>query len=343
MTRGGESDIVARRVGAAYRLNGARDMKIAFASCMSQSVFPKQPVWEWIAATNPDQLVLLGDSIYIDINAPKPPRQMTDDEFARHLHGLWRAQLAQKQFKSLLEQLGKGRVTAIWDDHDFLWDNAAGAAIRLQPTQMTKIPISNAFFKAFRAALDAPDSFPATYDDAVFWQTDEPAPATPSLELQAGLWLHLSDSRSWRTEVTFVAQAKRHLLGKAQRNRLGAAMAAQPAAIHLLACGSTSKDWKSYLNDWDWLKAQAAARRTLLLSGDVHHNDVDAFYTGGLPLHEATSSGAAVREAVVVGPKQENYGLLEVTQEAVEMRFFKSNVEEPAHYRKISRQSWLPI
>jgi alkaline phosphatase D len=310
---------------------------------MSQSVFPNQPVWDWIAAANPDHLVLLGDSMYTDINAPKPPRQMSDDEFARHLHAQWSAQLAQKQFRSLLDKLGGGKVTAIWDDHDFLWDNAAGAAIRLQPTHSTKIPISNAFFTAFRAALAAPDSFPADYSNAVFWRADEPAPATPSIELQAGLWLHLSDGRSWRTEVTFVPQAKRALLGTAQRNLLGKAMAAQPTAVHLFASGSTSKDWKDFLNDWDWLKANAAARRTLLLSGDVHRNDVDAFHTGGFPLHEATSSGAAVREAVVAGPKQENYGLLEVTDEAVELRLFKSNVEQTDHHRRISRATWLPI
>lgn len=318
-------------------------MKIAFASCMSRSVFSSQPVWDWIAAKNPDHLVLLGDSIYIDINATKPPKQMTDDEFAQHLHLQWRSQLSQKQFRSLLEQLGSGRVSAIWDDHDFLWDNAAGAAIRAQPTQNSKIPISNAFFKAFRAALNAPDSFPPTYQDAKFWQADEPPPETPSIELQPGLWLHLSDCRSWRTEVQFVPQAKRHLLGAAQRKRLDLAMQPSPDAVHLLACGSSSKDWKSYVNDWEWLKDQAAVRRTLLLSGDVHHNDVDAFYTGGLPLHEATSSGAAVREAVVVGPKQENYGMLDVTDQVVEISLFKSNAEEAIHHRKLSRESWLPL
>jgi alkaline phosphatase D len=321
-------------------------MRIAFASCVCQTVFAKQPVWEWIAAANPDHLLLLGDSMYLDIDAPKPPNKMSDDEFAQHLFARWQAQLVQKQFRALLDQmaqLGKGHVSAIWDDHDFLWDNAAGAAIRLQPTQNTKIPLSNAFFKAFRAALETPGSFPSAYDNAAFWDPKEPAPATPSIELEPGLWLHLSDSRSWRTEVKFVAQAKRQLLGAEQRGKFGKAMAAQPQAVHLIANGSTSKDWKDFSNDWDWLKAQASQRRTLLLSGDVHHNDVDAFYTGGLPLHEATSSGAAVRDAVVVGKEQRNYGLLDITAEALEIRLFKANVQEPLLYRKLSRATWLPV
>lgn len=318
-------------------------MRIAFASCMSQSVFPDQPVWSWIAATQPDHLLLLGDSIYLDIDAPKRPALMSDDEFAQLLHLRWRAQLAQPQFRALLAQLGRSHASAIWDDHDFLWDGAAGGAIRRQPTQNGKISLSNAFFTAFRAALDAPDSFPASYNDARFWRADEPAPACPSLELQPGLWLHLSDGRSWRTETRFVAQAQRELLGAAQRERFGRAMSDAPQALHLFASGSTSKDWKSFPNDWDWLRAQASQQRILLLSGDVHHNDVDAFYTGGLPLHEATSSGAAVRDAVVVGSKQQNYGLLDIAADTVEIRLFKANQPEPLLHRKLSRLSWLPI
>lgn len=318
-------------------------MKVAFASCMSVQVFPQQPVWDWIAAAQPDHLLLLGDSVYLDVDAPKPPRQMSDNEFAQHLHQRWRSQLAQKQFRALLAQLGTGRSHAIWDDHDFLWDNACGAAIRAQPPQSSKIPLSNAFFKAFRAALDAPDGFPAAYTDPAFWNPQEPAPATPSLQLDSDLWLHLSDGRSWRTETTFVAQDKRQLLGAAQRNKFGKAITAQPQAVHLFANGSTSKDWKNYPNDWEWLKAQAAQQRTLLLSGDVHHNDVDAFHTGGLPLHEATSSGVAVRDAVVVGKKEQNYGLLEVSTDTVEIRLFHENVEQTELRRQLSRQSWLPV
>ena len=36
-------------------------MKIAFASCFCEQVFPNQPVWDWIVAKNPDYLILLGD------------------------------------------------------------------------------------------------------------------------------------------------------------------------------------------------------------------------------------------------------------------------------------------
>ena len=71
-------------------------MRIAFASCMSAQVFPQQPVWDWIAARNPDGLVLLGDSIYLDVPLDGPhPSAMDDDSFARHALQRYQAQLAQ--------------------------------------------------------------------------------------------------------------------------------------------------------------------------------------------------------------------------------------------------------
>ncbi len=321
-------------------------MRIAFASCMSAQVFPQQPVWDWIAAAGPDHVVLLGDSIYLDVFAPKHPKEMSNVEFAQHLLQRYRAQLAQPQFNRLLKGMratkGLGRVHAIWDDHDFLWDNAAGAAIRAQPPQRDKIPLSSAFFKAFRQALDAPDTYPADYNAAQFWNPVEPAPVVQSLLLENELWLHLSDSRSWRTEVKWVPQEKRELLGSAQQSQLQEAMAAHPDAVHVLANGSTSKDWQDYRGDWSWLKAQAALRRTMLLSGDIHHNNVDVFETGGYPLHEATSSGAAVNDAVVLGKLEHNYGVLDVSATELALRFFEQgNVENQPLARVYRRDSWL--
>ena len=34
-----------------------------------------------------------------------------------------------------------------------------------------------------------------------------------------------------------------------------------------------------YARDWKWLTRQAAARRMLALSGDIHRNETDAFFT----------------------------------------------------------------
>lgn len=71
-------------------------MRIAFASCIATAVFPRQPVWAWIQAAAPDFLVLLGDSIYLDVPITTVhPSTMSDQEFAEHLH---------RQYSQLIQQ-----------------------------------------------------------------------------------------------------------------------------------------------------------------------------------------------------------------------------------------------
>ena len=319
-------------------------MKIAFASCMCTRVFQDQPVWTQIAALKPDKLVLLGDSIYLDIATATSPQDMGDDEFAQHLHRLYTELLAQKQFRALVQGLPKGAVFATWDDHDFLWNDACGATLAKQPQHRSKIALSTAFFTSYRRALAlglAPGSFPAAYNDAMFWPLAPQPLATPSVVLAPGLWLHLSDGRTHRTEQWPLAESKRHLLGPVQRAQLGAAVAAAPDALHLLASGSILADYKRYPNDWQWLMKLAAQQRMLALSGDIHRNELDAFYTGGWPLHEATSSGAAVKDAVVVGQARQNFGLLEVGAAEVSVQLFEKGVCKQT--RRLARQTWLPV
>ena len=319
-------------------------MKIAFASCMCTRVFDTQPVWTQIAAQQPDALVLLGDSIYLDIAAPEPPQDMSDDNFARHLHALYSELLAQPQFRALVQGLPAGAVHAVWDDHDFLWNDALGAEVAKRPEHRGKLGLSTAFFQAYRRTLAqglAPGSFPASYNDAAFWPAVPQRLDTPSLALAHDLWLHLSDGRTHRTHTWPLQESKRHLLGSAQRERLGAAVAAAPAALHLLASGSVLAAYKRYPADWRWLLDLAAAQRLLVLSGDIHRNELDAFYTTGWPLHEATSSGAAVRDAVVLGRERRNFGLLDVGPDEVHIRLFEKGVCRDE--RRLARGTWLPL
>ena len=321
-------------------------MRIAFASCMCTRVFADQPVWTQIAAQQPDALVLLGDSIYLDIATPsgQAPQDMTDDEFARHLHALYSELLSQPRFRSLVRGLPAGRVHAIWDDHDFLWNDALGAQVAQRPELRSKIPLTTAFFTAYRAALAqglAPGSFPASYNDTAFWPPEAAPLNVVSVALASDLWLHLSDGRTRRTATWPLQESKRHLLGAAQRQAIGAAMAAAPEAVHLLASGSVLAAYKRYPADWRWLLDQAAKQRTLVLSGDIHRNELDGFYTQGWPLHEATSSGAAVRDAVVAGQARQNFGLLDVSASEVKIRLFEHGVCRQE--RRLSRPTWLPV
>lgn len=320
-------------------------MKIAFASCMCTRVFGDQPVWDQIGALAPDHLVLLGDSVYTDINAPQPPDQMSDDEFAQHLHGLYAELVAQPQFLRLVRSLPAGRVWSIWDDHDFLWNDACGGDLARSPVYREKIRISTACQRVFRAALvqGLPvGSFPQRYNDPVFWNPAEPALDIPSVALQPDTWLHLSDGRTCRTNTWLVSEQKRALLGEAQCARLDAVMTAHPEALHLLASGSTISGWKRYANDLKWLRNVAKNRRVVVLSGDIHRNEVDYFPAqgAGWGFHEFTSSGVAVRDAVVAGRAQQNFGLLTLEGDAVAVQFFQKGAEQRSLARRLSRGNW---
>ena len=320
-------------------------MKIAFVSCICTQLYPDQPVWDQIAAKAPDYLVLLGDSVYLDIGTSVAPQDMGDDAFAQHLHARYSELLAQPRFKALVNSLGANRVFSIWDDHDFLWNDAQGAEYVKHPIHGSKVRLSTAFQEAFRRALSsglAPDSFPAAYNDPVFWQTNQPALTTPSLQLAPDLLLHLSDGRTPRTRTWLISESKRAMLGAAQCSQFEVAYGQSPEqAVHLFACGSTLASWKRYGKDWAWLQSMAAQRRTLVLSGDIHRNELDGFATAGFPLHEATSSGVAVKDAVVVGTRKNNFGLLEIGDELVDIQLFKGGKVELS--RTLDRASWLPI
>jgi alkaline phosphatase D len=317
-------------------------MRIAFVSCCFDRVFSSQPVWMNIAAQAPDALVLLGDSTYFDIEAPCHPADMNDFAFAQHAHSRYVDLMAQPDFAALVNALPPGSVHAIWDDHDFLWDGVCGADVH--PVHTEKVRLSTAFFEAFRCALAqrfVPGSFPASYNDAAFWNLGQPPLTTPSIALAPGLHLHLSDGRTHRTRTFLLQESKRTLLGPAQKNRFAMAMQAAPNDIHLFASGSTVAGYERYPGDVSWMKGLAANHRMLVLSGDIHRNQLDAFYAGMFPLHEATSSGAAVRDAVVIGAERRNYGILDVDADSLTIRLYKKNKLELQ--RTLDIATWLPV
>lgn len=321
-------------------------MRIAFVSCMCTRVFADQPVWQQIADQQPDHLVLLGDSIYLDIGTPLHPADMGELEFAQHLVTLYNELLAQRQFKALVGAMPAGTVHAIWDDHDFLWNDAQGAEVAAQPVHKGKIRLSTAALEAFRAALAQGGSgFPADTSDARLWDLNQPPLTTPSLALAPDVFLHLLDNRTVRTRTHLLQESKRTMFGAEQRDRFSAAITAAPAdAVHLVASGSTIAGWQRYERDRKWIDGLAASHRVLMLTGDIHRNGTDAFVPlpGTLPLYEATSSGAAVKDAVVLGSARQNYGLLDIEPDTLTISFFAKGREETALRRRLLRVTWLP-
>jgi phosphodiesterase/alkaline phosphatase D-like protein len=320
-------------------------MRIAFTSCFSAALFKDQPVWKEIANAQPDVLVLLGDSIYLDdsggaseaLRARLNPRALhtaTPEGLARHAHHLYRQQLEVEPFKALISN-PKVRTYAIWDDHDFLWNNACGGDIMGTPLEALVYP-SRAMFAAWCDALGGkpfPDTMPS-------WSDATPPPGYRCVDLGENVHLHLTDGRSWRTGDDNA------LLGMEQLRSIEAKMdQIGPGATHLLASGSvverrTREAWVHCRAEYEQLHAMAARHNILVLSGDVHDNQLAAYrLDAGRWLFEATASGAALRTLVYFGSLQRNYGLLDIDAENLHIQVFKSNTV-PQFRATIDRQHW---
>lgn len=294
-------------------------MKIAFASCMSTQSYPgSQPVWSHIAQQNPDVLVLLGDSVYLDIGAPSDgvdangapnnhPSKWGSNFFAKQLLALYAAQMQIPQFKQLIERPSL-TTYAIWDDHDFLW-NDADSRVASQPAHTEKLVLSANLLGCWRDALKG-TPLPISSEGSVsarIWQNSTAATHAnygaympgyqPHVLAEGKIVLHLTDGRSWRARAT--------VLGAAQRAQLLAILVKYPTAVHVIASGSSVQEggssWKHYPDDYSWLKNLAAQYNILVISGDVHKNMLheplpthDQSPTTTKKLFEATSSGAAV-------------------------------------------------
>ncbi len=315
-------------------------MKIAFTSCMSFTVFAQQPVWDQIASRHPDRLLLLGDSIYID-TTPFPnnehPKKALPIDFLMHVLGRWKVQLDQPQFRALVKAVP---TDAIWDDHDFLWNEHCEEKAITKKIYAENIRISRALFNAFCRTLEArlaPGSFPTDYNDAAINQPKEPPPGYKFRSLEPGLKLHLTDGRSWRLG--------REMLGAAQRGQIEAKLAEAPTAVHLLASGSVVRNdddarWEQF-DDFNWLLGLARQYKILVLSGDIHANRFKSIdLGGGRWLHDATSSGAAIKMLVGAGARCENYGLLTTDAATLRLDFFSHGTPDSVGSWSIDRERW---
>ena len=314
-------------------------MKIAFTSCMSTTVFPKQPVWDQIKLKNPDHLVLNGDSIYIDTPPYNVhPKNMSEDAFAQHVFSRYQDLLKQPQFSSLVKAVP---TVAIWDDHDFLWNESFEEQALKKKNYKGLIRASRAMFNAYSQALDLKliaGSFPDSYSYASLWRPDEPAPGYRFKDMGGGVALHLTDGRSER--------AKSALLGQKQRREIAAQMALlSPETIHLLASGSVVEahkgdHWGSF-EDYQWLLELARTYKIMVLSGDIHDNKFTAIELGyGKCLYEATSSGAAIRRLVTLLSPCQNFGLLEIAHGEVAVSLFSFGQLNIGAPRRVDQKTW---
>lgn len=318
-------------------------MRIAHTSCFSPTVFPLQPVWRQILAARPDLLVLTGDSVYIDENPiPEHPKRLSDFEFLGVVAAKYRRQLAQPDFVAVIAQVP---TVAIWDDHDFLWNEHYAEKAIKRKVYAGLIRASRALFNAFCEHLEGRQTFPSGDSDARLWRPDEPPPGYRHLAFnpdgQPPVHLHLTDGRSWRLERT--------LLGVEQRAQIEAAMDAAPAdSVHLLASGSVieahkGESWVGF-EDLAWLRTLAGRHRIACLSGDVHAIDFHALpLDGGRWLYDFTASGAAIRRAISAGSECQNFGLIDIDAQRLTASWLQFGQPAALGPVAIDRASWRTL
>ncbi len=319
-------------------------MKIAFTSCMSAQMFADQPVWDEIAKVEPDVLVLLGDSIYLDVGGPfgaDTLMKLAEMELAQHAHTLYTLQIQQRQFRALVQRPSL-TTYAIWDDHDFLWNNACGGDVASNPLLRGLAYPSRALFAAWRSALAhrlSAGSFP---DKPPFWNNDTPAPGYSCVQIGTGIYLHLTDGRS------FKRRGGKALLGAAQIAQLQTQLAALPKnAVHLIGSGivfeaNAGECWLACQIEHQTLLTLAQQYNLFMLSGDIHDNNLAAYQIDqntNRYLYEATASGAALRTKVIFGSLQRNWGLIDINDTELSIALFKAGSRHL--FGSVDRRSWL--
>ncbi|MFT5288634.1 MAG: alkaline phosphatase D [Planctomycetota bacterium] len=279
-------------------------MRIAFCACSKTHKEPEHHAWSDISRQEPDLLLLLGDLVY----APNRKWQWRESRRARmfaRFRERYREHFARADFRELLDKV---KHAAIWDDHDFAWNDCCGA----------KMP---ADIKAnARALLDEflGDRIGRT-----------PERIYHSFELESdSVKVIMLDCRSFRTR----AKKKGTMLGKQQLEWLLQELDHQ-SEITIVANGSCLtrglSGWDRFDREFAQVTRAFAERgKILYLGGDIHKNTFES----GEGFHEAISSG--------VGRKDRgNFGLVDIDAKVLTVQFIGRRERDRSTHR-IDRKTW---
>lgn len=314
-------------------------MKVAFTSCCDVVNDDVQDGWMHLSTQRPQHVVMLGDNIYMDYGfGPHEfglgaPRDLSLPEFSDAMHGYYARQWRVPTFRAAR---ANQPIYAIWDDHDFAWNNARGGGS--SPDAADFVPedkrrLSRMLFQQFRHALAnnlqvyPPNPYPTgvVFEDLGGIQSQ--------VELIPGeVRLHLLDGRTFREASGAGAQ----LLGSAQREALAASLLPEPG-INLLASGTTLDDWDRFA-DGAWLAALGETHRIVVLSGDIHKPRFDKRGR----VFEATASALAQPPRWTslwpLSRRTGVYGVMDFSREAIDITLY--SMHEVVAERRIDRVDW---
>ncbi len=249
---------------------GNAPLRLAFGSCARRILDGRQPIFEAIAAAQPDGFFWVGDHVYIDSLAPLA---------FEHEYQL------QRSVPSAQAMLGSVPQWAIWDDHDYGLNNGD----RTSPVR----ELGLATFKKYWAnpAYGLPE-----------------APGVFFRKRIAQIECFFLDGRSYRDPSGQPDGPSKTQLGTVQKAWLKRVLRDSDAAFKLLISGggwATSggdkfdESWGAYRHERDEIFDFVRDERiggVVLLSGDVHRGELNLVprrAKGGYDLTELVSSPLA--------------------------------------------------
>ncbi|MCW5572031.1 MAG: alkaline phosphatase D family protein [Steroidobacteraceae bacterium] len=248
---------------------GAADFRVAFGSCARLARDPVQRIFDSVVREAPDLFLWLGDNIYADSEAP----EAIADEYRR-----------QRKVASLAPLIRSVPQLAIWDDHDFGYNNSDGSS-----------PFKAGSLATFRN----------------YWAN--PAyglPGTPGVFFEkhfSGVDFFMLDGRYYRSPNGDPDGPRKQFLGAAQHAWLRERLAASRAPFKIIACGSgwsmadgpAGDTWAAFRTErdalFDFLR-DARIEGVVLLSGDSHVGELNCIpwsEHGGYDLYDLVSSPLA--------------------------------------------------
>ena len=248
---------------------GAAAFRAAFGSCARVDRDAEQRIFEVVRRESPDLFLWLGDNVYADAESPVA----IADEYQRQ-RNVGRARVVQRSIPQL----------AIWDDHDFGYNNSDGSS-----------PFKQKSLDVFRH----------------YWANPSYGlPDTPGVFFQygyGGIDFYCLDGRYYRTPNATPDGPAKTLLGPGQLAWLQQRLLASSAPFKVLACGSgwsmadgpDGDTWSAFLDERNRLFDFIRDRRiegVVLLSGDSHVGELNCIpwsERGGYDLYDLVSSPLA--------------------------------------------------
>lgn len=248
-------------------------MKIALASCTKIQNQSVQPVWRNILEEQPDHLLLLGDNVYAPV--------LTGSQ--KKLAKRYKQQFMETNFRDLVQRVP---FNAIWDDHDFGWNDIKGAHVKDSFRRRSR--------DLFHEYMNCSTNLPHVYHS--FEKND--------------VKFILLDTRYYRQK--WHVSSKATVLGPEQDEWFKQQL--KHGCRYTVVCGGSclsdgNEKLENYETFYPWFSTLLKAKgRTLYLSGDIHENKFvqhDGFF-------EVISSGAG-RDNL------NNYGIIEFSANRIEI------------------------